>query len=139
MTLAHILWGLAGAALAVLGLLACGFRRGGSTARVETPAPTPSTGHTREELEQEVRERTAELARANEEMWLGFGADYREAVGVDAATPLEQAYPLVFLCSDAASYVNGVTVIADAGYVSSGITESFPDATPVVGFLNSEF
>ncbi len=42
------------------------------------------------------------LAQANKEMWLGFGADYREAVGVEAATPLEQAYPLVFLCSDAA-------------------------------------
>ena len=41
------------------------------------------------------------LAQANKEMWLGFGADYREAVGVEAATPLEQAYPLVFLCSDA--------------------------------------
>ena len=35
-------------------------------------------------------------------MWLGFGADYRDEVGVEASTPLEQAYPLVFLCSDAA-------------------------------------
>ncbi len=40
------------------------------------------------------------LAQANKEMWLGFGADYRAEVGVEAATPLEQAYPLVFLCSD---------------------------------------
>src|SRR5690242_19994769 len=40
------------------------------------------------------------LAQANAEMWLGFGADYREEVGIEAATPLEQAYPLVFLCSD---------------------------------------
>ena len=79
------------------------------------------------------------LAQANKDMWLGFGADYREAVGIQAATPLEQAYPLVFLCSDGASYINGVTVVTDAGYVSSGITESFPDATPVVGFLNMEF
>ena len=42
------------------------------------------------------------LAQANKDMWLGFGADYRAEVGVEAATPLEQAYPLVFLCSDAA-------------------------------------
>ena len=41
------------------------------------------------------------LAQANKDMWLGFGSDYRAAVGVEAATPLEQAYPLVFLCSDA--------------------------------------
>ena len=45
----------------------------------------------------------------------------------------------VFLASDAASYVNGVTVITDAGYASSGMTESFPPAAPVIGFLNSTF
>ena len=43
------------------------------------------------------------LAQANKEMWLGFGADYRDEVGVDASSPLEQAYTLVFLCSEAAA------------------------------------
>jgi NAD(P)-dependent dehydrogenase (short-subunit alcohol dehydrogenase family) len=75
------------------------------------------------------------LARANEEMWLGFGSDYREAVGVDAATPLEQAYPLVFLCSAGASAITGQTIITDSGYFASGVTESFPEATPAVNFL----
>jgi NAD(P)-dependent dehydrogenase (short-subunit alcohol dehydrogenase family) len=75
------------------------------------------------------------LARANEEMWLGFGSDYRAAVGVEAATPLEQAYPLVFLCSDGASAITGQTMITDSGYFSAGVTEAFPDATPVVNFL----
>jgi NAD(P)-dependent dehydrogenase (short-subunit alcohol dehydrogenase family) len=75
------------------------------------------------------------LAQANKDQWLGFGSDYREAVGVAAATPLEQAYPLVFLCSDAASAITGQTIITDSGYFSSGITESFPDATPSVHFL----
>ena len=75
------------------------------------------------------------LARANEETWLGFGADYRAEVGVEASTPLEQAYPLVFLCSDAAAAITGITLISDAGYMSSGITGSFPDATPVANFL----
>ncbi len=79
------------------------------------------------------------LAQANKDQWLGFATDYRAETGIEPSTPMEQAYPLVFLCSDGASYVNGVTVITDAGYVSSGITESFPAATPVVGFLNSEF
>ena len=75
------------------------------------------------------------LAQANKDMWLGFGSDYRAEVGVEAATPLEQAYPLVFLCSDAASAITGTTMISDSGYFSSGITESFPAATPAAQFL----
>jgi NAD(P)-dependent dehydrogenase (short-subunit alcohol dehydrogenase family) len=75
------------------------------------------------------------LAQANKEMWLGFGADYRGEVGVEAATPLEQAYPLVFLCSAAASSINGITMITDGGYFAAGITEAFPPATPVAQFL----
>ena len=75
------------------------------------------------------------LAQANKDLWLGFGADYREELGIEASTPLEQAYPLVFLCSDAAVAVNGITLITDAGYMMSGITESFPPATPAAQFL----
>lgn len=75
------------------------------------------------------------LAQANKELWLGFGADYRAEVGIEASTPLQQAYPLVFLCSDAASVITGITIITDAGYFSSGITGSWPAATPVVNFL----
>jgi NAD(P)-dependent dehydrogenase (short-subunit alcohol dehydrogenase family) len=75
------------------------------------------------------------LAQANKEMWLGFGADYRGETGIEASTPLEQAYPLVFLCSDAAAQVSGITLISDAAYMSSGITESFPAATPVANLL----
>jgi NAD(P)-dependent dehydrogenase (short-subunit alcohol dehydrogenase family) len=75
------------------------------------------------------------LAQANAEMWLGFGADYRAAVGVDASTPLEQAYPLVFLCSEAAGAITGQIVITDAGYFAAGMTGSFPDAAPAVNFL----
>src|SRR3989442_7261547 len=63
------------------------------------------------------------LAQANKEMWLGFGSDCRAEVGIQASTALEQAYPLVFLCSDAASAITGSTVISDAGYLSAGITE----------------
>jgi NAD(P)-dependent dehydrogenase (short-subunit alcohol dehydrogenase family) len=79
------------------------------------------------------------LARANEETWLGFGADYRSEVGIEPSTPLEQAFPLVFLCSDAAAAVTGTTMITDAGYISSGVTESFPAATPVANFLLGRF
>jgi NAD(P)-dependent dehydrogenase (short-subunit alcohol dehydrogenase family) len=80
------------------------------------------------------------LARANEETWLGFGSDYRAELGIEASTPLEQAYPLAFLCSDAAQAVTGITMITDAGYFSSGITGSFPAASPAVDFLaNTKF
>ena len=57
-------------------------------------------------------------------------SDYREEAGIEASTPLEQAYPLVFLCSDAAAGVTGITMITDAGYFTAGISGSFPPATP---------
>jgi len=75
------------------------------------------------------------LAQANKELWLGFAADYRADVGSEPSTPLEQAYPLVFLCSDAAGAINGQTIISDQGYLAAGITGSFPDATGVAQFL----
>jgi NAD(P)-dependent dehydrogenase (short-subunit alcohol dehydrogenase family) len=79
------------------------------------------------------------LAQANKEMWLGFGADYRAEVGVEASTPLEQANALVFLCSDAAAAISGITLVTDVGYFASGSTETFPAATPAVNFLLGRF
>jgi NAD(P)-dependent dehydrogenase (short-subunit alcohol dehydrogenase family) len=79
------------------------------------------------------------LAQANKETWLGFGTDYRGETGIEASTPLEQAYPLVFLCSQAAAAVTGITVVSDAGYMSAGVTGSFPAATPVANFLLGRF
>ena len=79
------------------------------------------------------------LAQANKEHVADLRPDYRDAAGIAASTPLEQAYPLVFLCSDAAVGITGVTIITDAGYVASGVTGSFPDATPVVGFLREAY
>jgi NAD(P)-dependent dehydrogenase (short-subunit alcohol dehydrogenase family) len=75
------------------------------------------------------------LAQANADMWLAFGSDFREETGIEASSPLEQAYPLVFLCSDAAAAISGITLISDVGYVSSGITNSFPPANAAAGFL----
>ena len=75
------------------------------------------------------------LAQANAEQWLGFATDYREETGIQPSTPVEQAYPLVFLCSDAASYINGITIVSDAGYFAAGNAESFPAGKPVVDFL----
>jgi NAD(P)-dependent dehydrogenase (short-subunit alcohol dehydrogenase family) len=74
------------------------------------------------------------LARANADTWLTFAKDYRESVGLQASTPSEQAYPLVFLCSDAASHISGISIITDAGYVSSGFTNSY-DAPAIRAML----
>jgi NAD(P)-dependent dehydrogenase (short-subunit alcohol dehydrogenase family) len=75
------------------------------------------------------------LAQANKELWLGFGSDYRDELGVKASSPLEQAYPLVFLCSVAAASISGITLVTDMGYFAAGVTEAFPSATPVANFL----
>jgi aldehyde dehydrogenase (NAD+) len=75
------------------------------------------------------------LARANADRWLTFGADYRKEANVPVSTSLEQAGPLVFLCSDAAAVISGITLITDVGFVSSAVSESFPSAKMVVNFL----
>jgi NAD(P)-dependent dehydrogenase (short-subunit alcohol dehydrogenase family) len=80
------------------------------------------------------------LARANADMWLGFASDYRAETGIEPSTPLEQAYALAFLCSDAARAVTGITMVTDVGYFASGLSGSFPAAAPVAQFLTtSEF
>ncbi len=75
------------------------------------------------------------LAQANAATWLGFGADYRAETGIEPSTPSEQAGPLLFLCSDAAKAITGVTLVTDAGYMSAGITGSFPPAARIVNFM----
>jgi NAD(P)-dependent dehydrogenase (short-subunit alcohol dehydrogenase family) len=79
------------------------------------------------------------LAQANADTWLSFAQDYRDETGIEASTPAEQAYPLVFLCSDAAKAITGITLISDAGYFSAGISGSFPPATGAVEFMRSVF
>jgi NAD(P)-dependent dehydrogenase (short-subunit alcohol dehydrogenase family) len=77
------------------------------------------------------------LAQANAETWLTFAADYRAETGLEPSTPAEQAYPLVFLCSDAAAAVSGITMVTDAGYIASGVSDAFPPAKPMVELLSS--
>jgi len=79
------------------------------------------------------------LAQANKEMWLGFGSDYRADIGIEASKPEEQAYPLVFLCSDAACAITGITLTSDQGYFSSGITGAYPAATDTANFLTGRY
>jgi len=75
------------------------------------------------------------LAQANKELWLGFASDYRAELGLEPSTPLEQAYPLVFLCSDAAVAITGHILVTDVGYFAAGLTEAYPPATDIAKFL----
>ncbi len=73
------------------------------------------------------------LARSQTDLWLGFGRDYRDETGTKPSIPAQRAYPVAFLCSDGAAYVNGITT--DLGYMSAGITGRFRPPGTGVGFL----
>jgi NAD(P)-dependent dehydrogenase (short-subunit alcohol dehydrogenase family) len=75
------------------------------------------------------------LAQANKELWLGFASDYRAELGLEPSTPLEQAYPLVFLCSEAAVSITGHILVTDIGYIAAGLTDAYPAATDIAKFL----
>lgn len=75
------------------------------------------------------------LARSNEDLWLSFGRDFREEIGVEASSPEEQGDVMAFLGSHAARYISGQTLIVDAGLDGAGLTETYPSATPIVKFL----
>jgi NAD(P)-dependent dehydrogenase (short-subunit alcohol dehydrogenase family) len=65
------------------------------------------------------------LARANADVWLRFGKNYRDEAGVATLTPEQMADVLVFLCSPAASGMTGVSLLVDQGLVNSGIAGSY--------------
>ncbi len=75
------------------------------------------------------------LARANADMWLGFGGDWREATGTEYGTPDEMGDTMAFLNSDAARGIAGVTLIVDGGYMMSALAGSFEPGTGVGQFL----
>jgi NAD(P)-dependent dehydrogenase (short-subunit alcohol dehydrogenase family) len=75
------------------------------------------------------------LARANADMWLGFGQDWRDATGTEPGTPEEMGDTMAFLNSDAARGINGVNVIVDAGYMMASLSGSYEPGTGVAQFL----
>ena len=74
------------------------------------------------------------LARANADVWLGFGRDYREAAKVETLVPEQIASVMAFLGSGAAAGVNGATLLVDQGQVAAGMTDAFP-SPPVKAML----
>lgn len=62
--------------------------------------------------------------------WLEYGTDFRAAAGIEVADPIEQAYPLAFLCSPAASYISGTLLSVDAGLQAARATGTFQPGFP---------
>jgi NAD(P)-dependent dehydrogenase (short-subunit alcohol dehydrogenase family) len=70
------------------------------------------------------------LAQANADTWLASGQEYRAAAGVPVSTPEQQASILAFLCSEAASYLTAITIVADFGRTQGRMLHGFPPAWP---------
>lgn len=75
------------------------------------------------------------LAQANKDVWLTMGQDYRAVAGIEPSTPMEQAFPMAFLCSDAAKAITGTTLVADLGWFNAGLLHTFPPATPLAEYI----
>lgn len=73
------------------------------------------------------------LARANADQWLGFGSGYREKAGVPPHASEHMGNALLFLCSDAAAGINGITLPVDYGHVSASIVDAYDE--PAIKFL----
>lgn len=67
------------------------------------------------------------LARAHADQWLGFGARFRADAGIEALTPEQIGNTMAFLCSDAASGINGISLLVDSGHINAGISGAYQD------------
>ncbi len=70
------------------------------------------------------------LAQANKDVWLSFGAAYREAADLPVMQPEEMGDTLLFLCSDAAKGINGSILIVDQGHMNASLVDAFNDPIP---------
>ena len=75
------------------------------------------------------------LARANADIWLSFGQDYRDATGTEHLTSDQMGNVMVFLNSAAASGVSGDNLLVDTGHVMSSLTESYEPGTPMIKWI----
>ena len=67
------------------------------------------------------------LARANADVWLGFGTAYRKEAGIEPLTIEQIGHVMAFFCSDAASGISGVNMLVDQGHISAATSGAFDD------------
>ena len=74
------------------------------------------------------------------EAWERYGLDPDQVAQVIPAKRLQSvddvAAVIGFWMSPAGDYISGITLVTDAGYFSSGLTESFPAATMITKYLS---
>ena len=75
------------------------------------------------------------LARANADLWLTFAQDYRDATGCEVHTPQQMANAMVFLNSEAACGISGITLLVDNGHVMSSMTGAFAPGKPIIDLI----
>ena len=75
------------------------------------------------------------LARANADLWLTFAQDYRDETGCEIHTPEQMANAMVFLNSDAACGISGVTLLVDNGHAMASMTGSFAPGKPIMDLI----
>jgi NAD(P)-dependent dehydrogenase (short-subunit alcohol dehydrogenase family) len=66
------------------------------------------------------------LARANADIWLAYGTDFRAALGVKHLQAKEMGDVLLFLCSPIASGVTGENLVVDQGQTAAQLMGTFP-------------
>ena len=80
------------------------------------------------------------LAQANAELWLSFGADYREELGHRGVHAARAGLPAgVPLQRRGGRASPASTLVTDAGYFASGMAGSFEPASGAVEFMRSVF
>lgn len=75
------------------------------------------------------------LAQANADLWLGFAQDYRDATGRAVHVPEQMGNAMVFLNSDAASGISGITLTVDSGHAMSSLSGGYPPGKPLMDIL----
>jgi NAD(P)-dependent dehydrogenase (short-subunit alcohol dehydrogenase family) len=64
---------------------------------------------------------------ASTDVWLGMERAFEQTMGRSGSSPEQQAHPLVFLNSDAASYISGTCLAVDLGYMAAGVAGTLDD------------
>lgn len=67
------------------------------------------------------------LARAKADLWLGFGSEFREEVGLDPLTPEQIASSMLFLASPMAAGVNGANMMVDFGHMEASTSGAWEE------------
>lgn len=75
------------------------------------------------------------LARANADLWLTFGQEYREATGLDHHRPEQMGTVMAFLNSDAAGGISGVNLLVDSGHVMASAAGAWTADKPLLDLL----